>query len=147
VLLRAAQAGKIRILWIAVGPALAEHSRLGEYQALNDPRRPLSTLPRELQLAELAEVARKIAAQLALSSVARTLNTVDVAMPQLDAVHERRLAEEEMHYGVVAHREPKQIEFRSDDTVVETITAADIRKLDRDSLDLIETFEISMRQQ
>src|SRR5215831_4822555 len=60
VLLNAAQAGRLRILWIHVRSSLYEHTEIEQYEALHDPSRPLAALSRPRREAALVAITRKI---------------------------------------------------------------------------------------
>lgn len=62
-LLKAAAAEGVRILWVAVRPSIVKHSLLGEYQAVNDPKNPLSGMRKFQQEATLVRVAEEIERQ------------------------------------------------------------------------------------
>jgi TIR domain len=64
-LLAAAQKNGLKVLWVAVGASMYQESPIAEYQAVNDPKRPLNMLgpaARDRELVRIAEVIRRAAA-------------------------------------------------------------------------------------
>ena len=59
-LLTSAEKGGVKILWVAVSASLYETSAVAQYQAANDPARPLDSLSPSAVNKELVEIARKI---------------------------------------------------------------------------------------
>jgi hypothetical protein len=59
-LLRAAEKNGLTILWVAVSPSLYENSEIAQYQAANEPSRPLDSLSAAAVNRELVEIAKKI---------------------------------------------------------------------------------------
>jgi len=57
----AADEGRVGLLWIPVGDALFEETRLGDFQAVYDPKNPLNTLPEGHADRALAAIGRKVA--------------------------------------------------------------------------------------
>lgn len=59
-ILKAAKERGLLVLWIAVTAALTENIGLEEFQALNDPKRPLRSVPAYKRDKEWVEIAKKI---------------------------------------------------------------------------------------
>jgi hypothetical protein len=59
-LLRAAEKDGLTILWVAVSPSLYETSEIAQYQAANEPTRPLDSLSAAAVNKELVTIAKKI---------------------------------------------------------------------------------------
>lgn len=72
-LLRVAQRDGLTILWVAVWPSLYRLTPIAEYQAANDPERPLAGFPRVKRKEELRKICEKIdqAAKLARKKPAK----------------------------------------------------------------------------
>ncbi len=142
------KAGQLAVAWVAVSPALYEVTPLGQIQAANDPRRPLSELRHSAADEELVRIARLITSGSAVTAVGRALKTVDKITYQLAEMtgQGRRAGPPsvvaapvngtvELHQHVVPG-EPA--------IVVETITPEDLVRLSDRQLQLIETFEATM---
>jgi hypothetical protein len=71
-LLSAAEKRGLRILWIAISSSLFELTRIAEYQAVNNPSKPLDSLRAARVNRELADIARKIIAAVKLRRRARS---------------------------------------------------------------------------
>ncbi len=132
----------LTIFWVAVEPALYQHTALWAYQAANDPSRPLSTLSRAKQDRELLAIAEKIIAAVNVNAVANVLKNIDRLEPQLRAFTEgRSTPTEPSAHGITARQEPGK------DTIIvgpETITGDDLAKLDPRSRQLIRAYESAM---
>src|SRR5215213_4047030 len=63
VLLRAAEAGELTLLWIAWGPSRYKGKELERYQSLNDPKIPLSKMTKPQREDELVRIAEEIRRQ------------------------------------------------------------------------------------
>lgn len=147
-ILRAAAAGRVRVLWMLLNDCLYETTGLLAYQALHDHRQPLDGLNSARRRGALAKIARSIVAEVALFSVESGLGVVDATSRQLEAVSERRPAEAVQDFGIVAVRGRERIEFRGPrGDVVETIDADDLLRLNPDDLELIQLLEEGMRRQ
>ena len=56
----AAQRGEVQIIWIAAGWSTYATSELNDYQCVNDPAKPLESLPPDEQNRTLVEITSKI---------------------------------------------------------------------------------------
>ncbi len=83
-----------------------------------------------------------------LAAVGATLGIIDTVADQVERFwkKEPEPAAPKLH-AVIAKRTDDRIDFVSGDAVLETITADDMKQLDPQSQQLIETLEKSMRQQ
>jgi hypothetical protein len=132
----------LTILWVAVEPSSYSHTILAKFQAANDPSRPLSTLKKSAQDAELVRIAERILAAANVNAVANVLRTIDEFEPQAKAfVEGTETPAKEVEHRVVARQEPGEAKI-----VVgpETITGDDLAKLDPRSRQLIRAFEFAM---
>ncbi|MFN9569979.1 MAG: hypothetical protein ACK59G_08550, partial [Cyanobacteriota bacterium] len=59
-LLKAAGDQKLKIVWIALRPSLASETPIAQFQAVNDPNKPLSELDQSQRDRLLVEVAKRI---------------------------------------------------------------------------------------
>jgi len=59
-LIKATEGGRLRLLWVAVRPSAVDQTEISQYQALNDPKNPLSNLSDADQESEMVEICRKI---------------------------------------------------------------------------------------
>jgi len=132
----------LTFLWVAVKPAMWEHTILAKFQAANDPSRPLSTLKKSDQDRELVRIAERIIAAVNVNAVANVLRLIDKFEPQAQAfVEGRETGAAEAKHRIVAHQEPGQDRI----TVGrEVITGADLEKLDSRSRQLIRALETAM---
>jgi subtilisin-like proprotein convertase family protein len=71
-LLQVAQRDGLTILWIALKPSLYRLTPIAEYQAANDPDRPLAALPREKRDEELLKICEKIEQAATMERVRKT---------------------------------------------------------------------------
>jgi hypothetical protein len=132
----------LTILWVAVKPAMWSHTILAEFQAANNPSRPLSTLTKSAQDKELVRIAERIIAAANVNAVANVLRLIDKFEPQAQAFIEgRETGAAEAKHGVVAHQEPGQAKITVGQ---EVITGEDLEKLDSRSRQLIRALETAM---
>lgn len=132
----------LTILWVAVEPALFEHSPLFAIQAANNPMRPLSTMGKAEQDKTLVQIAEKIIAAANVNAVANVLRTIDEFEPQLKAFVEGKAAPSSpIAHRVTARQEPGQDRISVGN---ETITGDDLSKLDGRSRQLVRAFEYGM---
>ena len=62
--------GRTRLMWIAAEPSSVEATPLRNFQAVNDPSRPLSTLSKPERQQALSEIAKTIATSTTLGTLA-----------------------------------------------------------------------------
>jgi hypothetical protein len=60
-LFKAGEEKGLRILWVAVSPSLYSETAVSQFQALNDPSKPLETLNRGQREAVISQALRRIA--------------------------------------------------------------------------------------
>lgn len=135
----------MRLLWVAVGHALVSETELNDFQALNDPRRPLEMLDRPQRMLTWTKIAEAIKEAIGVSTVAGALGTMDESFNLVRSVVEGSTAQAPAH--PVAEYTPRTdtVAFTAHGMTV-TITADDMKALDRESLELIQMYEDSMRQ-
>lgn len=132
----------LTIFWVAVEPALFQHTPLWAYQAANDPSHPLSTLPRVKQDVALLAIAEKIISAVNVNAVGNVLKRIDLLEPQLRAFTEGRPAPTEPSaHRITARQEPGRDTI---DVGQERITGDDLVKLDPRSRQLIRAYEYAM---
>ena len=132
----------LTILWLSVEPAGYRHTVLEQFQAANDPSRPLSTLKKAARDQELVHISERILAAANVNAVANVLRTIDKFAPQAqDFVEGRETRATKTTYSIVARQLPGR------DTITvgpETITGEDLAKLDVRSRQLIRAHELAM---
>jgi formylglycine-generating enzyme required for sulfatase activity len=107
-LLQAAEKEGIKILWIAVRPSLFDETVIGEFQAINDPASPLSSLSLSEIDKELVRISKEI------------YNTIHIAAPspkpelEKPVVKEPKKAAEPKLAGDEAFVEAKDVVTRSE---------------------------------
>jgi len=132
----------LTIAWLAVEPAMYSHTILAQFQAANDPRRPLSTLKKADQDKELVKIAERILAAANVNAVANVLRTIDEFEPQAKAfVEGRDTRGTETTHRIVAQQEPGRDKITVGQ---ETITGEDLARLDIRSRQLIRAHELAM---
>ncbi len=132
----------LTILWVAVEPALFQHTPLWAIQAANDPSSPLSSMTRAKQDAALVLIAERIVAAANVNAVANVLKIIDKIEPQLRAFSQNLATPARPP----THRTTARQEPGKDIIMVgpERITGADLVKLDPRSQQLIRAYEFSM---
>lgn len=145
VLLQRARKNQVRIVWIAVGHCGVEATALREFQAVNDPRRPLDSLSRPQREKALADVAKGIADALTIGTFAGGLRIIDETTEPLEAALDKRPENPDRVFGVQANYEPANnaIAFKG---AREIITAADLDRLPDEDREFIADLEDSLRR-
>jgi TIR domain len=132
----------LTILWVAVKPAMYRETILANFQAANDPGRPLSTLKKSDQDKELVRIAERIIDAVNVNAVANVLRIIDKFEPQAQAfVEGKESPTTEVQHRIVAHQEPGQAKITVGH---EVITGEDLAKLDSRSRQLIRALETAM---
>jgi hypothetical protein len=140
-----AESNALRLLWVAVGHSLFAETPLARFQAVNDPRRPLDTLDRPQRMEAWVRVGQAIKDAVGVSAVAGALDAIDESYNLVRSVVLGPAAQPEPH--PVAHYTARDdtVAFEAHGMTV-TITAEDMKSLDKDSLELIQMYEDSMQQ-
>jgi hypothetical protein len=146
-ILKRAQEGELMIYWIAVSYSAYKLTALSKIQSANNPAKPLDELSKPERDKTLVQIAEKIADAMDINAIGNALKIIDDFVPQQKAFVENTAVDNsQRNYSVQAYQEKDKIEFKSrDNHVVETITAGDLEKLDRNSKILIRSYESTMR--
>jgi hypothetical protein len=142
-LLERARAKQLTLVWVAVGHCAYAATELAEFQAANDPARPLDSLRGPQRDKVLTSIARKIADAATMSTLAGGFQIVDETSEPMEAVVEHRAEQSNRVFGVQAHYEPAQtqIAFSGATTV---ITADDLALLPEQDREFIADLEDSL---
>lgn len=142
-ILRRADARQLKVLWIAVSPALYETSELMRFQAANSPAHPLTSLNKPRREEALVRIAKHIADAATLESLAMGLKVIDQTTESLEAALDKRPESSDRTFGIEAEYDPggSQIEFKGSSAV---ITVADLEKLDPKDREFIADLEDSL---
>lgn len=145
-ILRRAEDGSVRLIWIAAEPSGYEATALAGLQAVNDPARPLSTLTKPDRQAALSDIAKSIATSTTLDTLASSLSIVDETYEPLEAMTEGRAEVPNRTFGVVAEYQsgPQEITFSS--TSLTRITQDDLSGLPPEDHEFIQDLEESLRK-
>ncbi len=143
ILERAAQ-GATRLVWIAAEPSSVEATSLVNYQAVNDPSRPLSTLSKPERQRELSKIAKAIATSATLGTLANSLAIVDETYEPLEAMTEGREEVAGRSFGVVADYLPDQQEITFSGGY-QPIRYDDLSKLSPEDHEFVQDLEESLR--
>jgi len=144
-LLGRAQKKQVRIAWLAVGYSTFEATELGQFQAVNDPKRPLDTMPNPIRNEAWVDIAKKIANAVTIGTFATGLQIVDETTESIAAAVEKRPERVDRTFGVQANYEPSQdqISFSGQQ---ETITAEDLERLPDQDREFIADLEDSLKR-
>jgi len=139
-----AEKNALRLLWIAVGRSLVSETPLWKFQAINDPNHPIDTLDRAQRMETWVRIAEAIKEAVGVSAVAGALGTIDESYNVVRSV---------VLGATIPEAHPVARYSAADDTVAftaggstVTITADDMKLLDKESLELIQMYEDSMQQ-
>ncbi len=145
ILMERSRRKQVRLAWIAVGHSGVEASELGQFQAVNEPARPLETLGRAQRNKAMVDIAKGIADAVTLGTFAGGLQIIDETTEPLEAALDRRPERTDRGFGVQAKYEPTQdrISFSGTGT---TITAADLDHLPDDDREFIADLEDSLNR-
>lgn len=147
VLLKRQQDGELIIYWIAISHSAFNTTELFNIQSANNPSKPLDELAKPERDKTLVEITGKIANAMNLNAIGNVLKIIDDFVPQQKAfVNEEEVDNRPRDYSVQAHQEQGTIELKNrENYIVETITATDLEKLDRNSKILIRSYENTMK--
>ncbi|HEX3531845.1 MAG TPA: toll/interleukin-1 receptor domain-containing protein [Thermoanaerobaculia bacterium] len=145
VLLERARANQLRLAWVAVGHSGVAATDLWQFQAVNDPGRPLEMLSRAQRNKAMVAIAKRIADAVTIGKFAGGLQIIDETTEPLEAAFEGRSEQAARKFHVQAHYEPAQdrISFSGAN---ETITAADLEHLPDDDREFIADLEDSLKR-
>lgn len=145
VLLERVRKKQVRLAWITVGYSGVEATKLWEFQAVNDPSRPLDKLSRTQRDSEMVDIARVIADAVTIGTFAGGLQIIDETTESLEAAIERRAERPGREFHVQATYEPSQDRISFNGTS-ETITAKDLHRLPDEDREFIADFEDSLKR-
>jgi hypothetical protein len=136
----------LTILWIAVRHSAFQTTPLRDFQAANDPSRPLAALSAAEQDRVLVEIADRIATAADVNALANAFRIIDDYAPDVKAiVSGKPEPETPPPHSVIAKQHQEAITFAGSDSH-EVITAEDLKKLDADEQKLIRAYELTMKQ-
>jgi hypothetical protein len=143
VLLERVRKKNMRLMWIAAEPSAFEATPLSEYQAVNDPARPLASLTRAERQSEMVDIAKAIADAVTIGTFAGSLEIIDETTEPIAAAVEKRPERAGRDFGVQAVYEPRddRISFTGSLT---TITVADLTHLPPDDREFIADLDDSL---
>lgn len=137
----------LAVLWIPVAPSAYETTPLGSLQALHDPSKPLSTLPRAKQDAALVEIARRISAAMDVNAIGNALRLIDEFTPQVNAfVAGLPEPAQQPAYSQRAEQSGLALNLIDHGQTTKLINAGDILNLDGNSQKLIRAYERTMKE-
>lgn len=136
---------RLRLVWIAVEYSGFEATPLKNYQAANDPKRPLDTLSKPHRNKAMVDIAKLIADAATIGTFAGGLQILDDTTEPFEAKAQKRPEGGRRDYEIQADYEPvaDRITFKGTTTV---ITAADLEKLPDEDREFIADLEDSLRQ-
>lgn len=146
-ILKREQEGELIIYWIAVSHSAYNLTDLSKIQSANNPAKPLDELSKSERDKTLVKIAEKIANAMDINAISNVLKIIDDFVPQQKAfIGNVQVDTRPRDYSIQAHQEHDKIELKSrENYVVETITADDLDKLDRNSKILIRSYEYTMK--
>jgi TIR domain len=145
VLLARAAQNELRLIWVAVEHSSVKATPLWQFQAANDPERPLKSLPAPRRHQAMVRIAEQIADSLTIGTFAQSLHIVDRTSEPIAAAGEHRPEEPGRQFGIQAVYEPRRDRIAFTGTVT-TITAADLDKLPNEDREFIADLEDSLRR-
>jgi len=144
-LLKRAEKGELRLVWIAVENSSVGATELAKFQAVNDPSRPLEALSKPQRNAAMVAIAAAIGDALTLGTFAQGLQVIDETTEPIQAAVERRPERGQRQFGVQAQYEPAQERISFTGTTT-TITFADLAKLPDEDREFIADLEDSLKK-
>jgi hypothetical protein len=144
-LLKRVEQREIRLMWIAVGHSVVQATPLAEFQAVNNPSRPLEALNVPERNKVLADIAQKIANAVTMHTFAGGLRVIDETVEPLEAALEQRPERADRTFRVQAQYEPDRdrISFSG---AGEVITADDLTRLPEADREFIADLEDSLER-
>lgn len=139
--------GELIVFTVFTGHAAYEAAGFGKFPQAHDPSIPLNSMDKPEREKTWVEITRQIVHALDINAIGNMFRIIDEFMPRQQAYIENRAPDDTLPvYSVVARQEETRIALvRRGADVFETITGADLDKLDPDSLLLIRTYEASMK--
>lgn len=125
-----ARAGRneLRLIWVAVGYSAVNTTTLSQFQAANNPDRPLESLGAAQRNKVMVKVATKVADAVTMRSLAGGLRIIDETTEPIEAALAHRPEDRARSFGVQATYEASvdRISFTG---AAQTITVADLERL------------------
>jgi hypothetical protein len=144
-LLDRADRNQIRLAWIAIGYSGVQATRLWNFQAVNDPSRPLESLGGAERNKAMADIAARIADALTMGTLAGGLRIIDETTEPLAAALEQRPERTDHEFQVRAEYEPGQNRISFSGSYV-IITAGDLANLPEADREFIADLEDSLNR-
>jgi len=142
-ILKRAEEKTLRLIWVATGFAPVGQTPLRDYQAANDPEKPLESLSEPEQNKELLSIAHKIENAATLGSLARGLQIIDETTEPLEARIERRSIDPDRQYSVQSQFQPQEEQITFTGTSL-TISYKDLDELPDNDREFIADREDAM---
>jgi hypothetical protein len=142
-LLERARTKQVRLAWVAVGYSAVEATPLWQFQAVNDPSRPLEVLTGPQRNEAMVDIAKKIADAVTIRTLAGGLQIIDETTEPLEAAIEGRPERADREFRIQAIYEPAQdrISFRG---AYQIIAAEDLTRLPEADREFIADLEDSL---
>ncbi|WP_114939394.1 toll/interleukin-1 receptor domain-containing protein [Mucilaginibacter endophyticus] len=139
--------GELILYWIAISHSAYKTTALVELQSANNPSNPLDQLEKAERDKVLVQITENIANAINLNAIGNVLKIIDDFLPQQKAfIDGKEFDNRERNYSTLAYQQHNRIELKNrDNYVMETITADDLERLDRDSKILIRSYEGVMK--
>jgi len=144
-LLKRVKKGEVRLVWVAAEHSGVAATELANFQAANDPGRPLEVLSKPQRNAAMAHIAKAIADAVTLGTFAGGLQIIDETTEPIEAAVERRPERVQRQFRVQAQYDPAQDKISFTGTAT-TITFADLAKLPDDDREFIADLEDSLKR-
>lgn len=120
-LLEAAKSSSLIILWVAIGACHYEVTEIGSYQAVNDPKRPLNSLPKAKREKALVDICKQVESAIRNQDVAgqKKVSTADGATtPEDEHLLTQQLIAKCPYRGLESFRKEDEHLFFGRDTYI-----------------------------
>jgi len=143
ILVERARTRQMRLAWVAVGYSAVEATPLWQFQAVNDPSRPLEALSVPQRNKAMVDIAKKIADAVTIRTLAGGLQIIDETTEPLEAALEGRPERAGREFRIQANYEPAQdrISFRG---AYQSIAVDDLTRLPEADREFIADLEDSL---
>jgi hypothetical protein len=138
--------GSAVVFWIPISSSPFEQTPLRNVQAASDPRQPLDTLSEAQQNVILTKITNQVVAAMNVNRVANAFAVADEFAWQAEAVARGDRAATRPTHSVQADQVGTTVVLRRGGSQYETITAADMDKLDDNAQQLIRSWEAAMQE-
>ncbi len=142
-LLERAGRNELRLAWVAVGYSAVRMTPLSQFQAANDPERPLERLSAAQRNKVMVEVATKVADAVTMRSLAGGLRIIDETTEPIEAALAGRPENRARRFGVRATYEAS-VDRISFSGATQVITVADLERLPAADREFIADLEDSL---